>query len=119
MPRYNEPSTNTAAANTDVIIDLAAIAADGSNSSDSSRRTIKWIAWSLSADPGSFTPILTVESPAGTKLFEVDITKGGPGFMEFPNDGIPGASGQVLRAKIDMDTNANCIATLNIMEGSG
>lgn len=119
MGLYNEPQTNTAAVNTDVIIDLPAIGSDASNSSNAARRSIKHVSWSLSADPGTFTPILTIESPVGTKLAEYDIIKGGPGFIEFPNNGIPGAAGQAMRAKIDLDTNANCIATLNILEGNG
>lgn len=111
-PLFNEPSTNTAAINTNVVIDLAAITG--------SRRVIKHVSWSLDvdADAGAANVArLTIESPAGTVLHDYDISKAGPGFIEFPNAGIPGAEGQVLRAKITNTTN-NTIATLNIMEGN-
>lgn len=117
MSLYNNPNTNTAAANTDVVITLAAIASDDSNSSDAAKRTIKYVAWSHDEDPTNPTR-LTIESPSGTVLFDVDITKGGPGELTFPNDGIPGAAGQALLARLNLNS-ANTVGTLNIMEGNG
>ena len=111
MSLYNEPSTNTAAINTDVVIDLAAPVGP-------TRRTVKHISWSHNGTPAAVTR-MTVESPAGTVLQDWDITAGGPGFMEFPNNGIPGAEGQILRVKMDVAATSNTIATLNILEGSG
>ncbi len=115
---FNEPTTNTAAINTDVVITLAAITADATNSSDSTRRSIKQISWSHDGDPAAATR-LTIESPSGTVLWDIDITKGGPGFFDFPNNGIPGAAGQALIARMDLSATSNTIGTLNILEGNG
>lgn len=108
--QFNEPSTNTAAVNTNVVIDLAAVSG--------LRRSIKQIAWSHDADPATATR-LTVESPAGTVLWDLDVTKGGPGVHDFPNNGIPGAEGQVLRTKLTISNTSGAIGTLNILEGNG
>lgn len=42
-----------------------------------------WIGWSYSADPTGGK--LTVENGVGTTVFEVDITKGDPGALFFPD----------------------------------
>lgn len=110
---FNEPQTNTAAVNTAVVIDLAAI----KRSEGAGRRCIKHIGFSLDRDPIVAVP-LTVESPPGTKLYEVDIIYGGKDYIEFPNNGIPGALEQILRVKID-PSSSNTVATLSILEGSG
>lgn len=117
MTQYNEPSTNTAAVNTDVTVTLAALHADGQNVTDGARRTIKQISWSHSADPASAST-LTIESPSGTVLWRVNITKGGPGFFDFPNNGLPGAAGQEMVARLDLAAASNTIGMVNILEGN-
>lgn len=110
---FNEPYTNTAAVNTAVVIDLAAI----KRSEGAGRRAIKHIGWSLDHDPAVPVP-LTVESPPGTVIYETDIVYGGKDYIEFPNNGIPGALEQILRVKIDA-SSSNTVATLSILESSG
>ena len=53
MPLFNEPNTNTAAINTDVVITLAAITSDDANSTNAARRSIKQISWSHDGDPAA------------------------------------------------------------------
>lgn len=110
---FNEPSTNTAAVNTNVVIDYSAM----SQSIGSGRRCIKHVGWSLDKDP--LTEVrLTIESPPGTVLYDTDIIYGGKDYIEFPNNGIPGAVAQIMRVKLDM-TSSNSIGTLNVLESSG
>jgi hypothetical protein len=110
---FNEPSTNTAAINTDVVIDLSAI----SKSINTGRRCIKHIGWSLDKDP-LVEVRLTVESPVGTVLYDTDIIYGGKDYIEFPNNGIPGAVASIMRVKLAM-SSSNTVGTLNVLESSG
>lgn len=76
-------SNTTAAADADAVVEVPAL--------EQSRIRIRSIVWSFDADPGAATQ-LTVESPPGTTIFEVDITKGGPGPL--PIEGVEGAKGE-------------------------
>lgn len=109
-PLYPTPQTNTAAINTDVVITLTALPG-------SARRSIEKVIWSHDGDPASATR-LTIESPASTVLFDIDITKGGPGFIDFGKPGIRGAEGQALVARLNLAADANTIGTLNVIEGN-
>jgi hypothetical protein len=110
---FNEPSTNTAAINTNVVVDYSAI----SRSINTGRRCIKHVNWSLEDDP--VVPVrLTVESPPGTVLYDTDIIYGGKDHIEFPNNGIPGAVASIMRVKLAM-SSSNTVGTLNVLESSG
>ncbi len=41
------------------------------------------VAWSLSADPSWITPLRIIDGASG-ECFRVDLTNGGPGFINFP-----------------------------------
>lgn len=109
-PLFPTPQTNTAAINTAVVITLAALTSP-------SRRSIERVIWSHDGDPAAATR-LTIESPSGTVLFDVDITKGGPGFIDFGKPGIRGAEGEALIARLAVTGDSNTIGTLNIIEGN-
>lgn len=67
---FHEPAANTAA-----IVTVAAVA--------DSAIVLDTIEWSYSGDPTNGA--LTVEDGAGTTVKKIDITKGGPGQLVFPN----------------------------------
>lgn len=69
QPRF---ARNTASAGTAAVVTIAAKADEF--------WAIDWISWSYSADPTAGR--LTVEI-AGTVVWEVDVTVGGPGHVEF------------------------------------
>lgn len=117
MSFYGATHTNTAAENTDVVITLAAISSDGSNSTNAAKRSVKLIAWSHDRDPAAATRI-TIESPANTVLFDIDVTKGGPGFLPFDGSGFAGASGQAVVVRMNLSATSNTIGTLNVIEGN-
>ncbi len=55
---------------------------------------IEHISWSYDAAPTGGN--LKIESPSGTKIFEIDITAAGPGFIPFSGSGLTGALSQAL-----------------------
>lgn len=55
---------------------------------------IEMLAWSYDDTPTGGN--LKIESPSGTKIFEVDITAGGPGFIPLSGSCIKGAESQAL-----------------------
>jgi hypothetical protein len=110
-PLFNEVSTNTAAINTDVVVSLGAIAG--------LRRSVKAVHVSHSAVPAAGNATrLTVESPSGTVLYDLDILEA-VRTVEFPNNGIPGASGAALVVRANVGAAAAAICTVNVFEGNG
>ena len=101
-----QPYDNTAAANTDVVINVPKINDDN--------RSIRAIYWSLSATPAAAIP-LKVESPAGTVIFEWDITTSGPGYVDFADHGLPGADDQAMVVTLDLAANTGAIGHLNVL----
>lgn len=69
--------TAAAASGHAAVVTYAAIAAPAPNN----RHAISGIAWSYDADPTSGG--LTIKDGTDT-VFQIDITKGGPGFFPFP-----------------------------------
>ena len=108
-PLFPTPQTNTAAINTDVVITIPAITG--------ARASVERVIWSHDGDPAAATR-LTIESPSGTVLFDIDITKGGPGELDFGKPGFRGAEGQALLVRMNLAANANTIGTLNVIEGN-
>lgn len=105
MSFFQSTSYNTAAINTDVYVNLAAA---------ENRKVIKQIIWSLSAEPAS-AAALTIESPVGTVLASIDITKGGPGFMPFDQKGLPCADKQAVQILLDLPASANTTGKLTVV----
>lgn len=56
------------------------------------------VAWSYNKDVGG-SGNLSIQIPSGTKVFEVDIVNGGPGFFNF-DKGITGQPNQELFVKL-------------------
>lgn len=65
----HEPAANTAA-----VVTYAA--------NTSYKNTISGVAWSYDGDPTGGS--LLIEDGSGVKVFKIDITAGGPGFIAFP-----------------------------------
>jgi hypothetical protein len=78
-------SNTTAGAGNNTVVEIAAL-------SEVARR-VSNIIWSFDADPGNAVA-LRVESPVNTTIFEVDVTKGGPG--PIPVGGFEGARGEAI-----------------------
>lgn len=101
--------TNTAAANTAVVVTVTAYPT-------SSPRNVKYVAWSLDATPA--TAIALTFASNSVTLFQIDITTGGPGFFEFPSDGIPGANGNTIVVTLAA-AGASIIGKLNVLADKG
>lgn len=110
-PLFNEVTTGTAAINTDVVITLAAVAG--------LRRSVKSVHVSHTAVPAAGQATrLTIESPSGTVLYDLDILEA-VRTIEFPNNGIPGAAGAALVVRANVGATAAAICTVNVFEGNG
>lgn len=100
-----QSSYATANANTDVYVNLAA-AYD--------KKTIKHILWSLSADPAAAITI-EIESPVGTRLATLYVTKGGPGFLPFGDKGLPCAQDGAVQVLLNLASNTGATGTLTVI----
>lgn len=95
----------TAAVNTDVYVNVAAT---------THQKTIKQILWSLSADPAAAVTI-EIESPVGTRLSTFYVTKGGPGFLNFGDKGLPCANAGAVQVLLNLAATSGCIGTLTVL----
>lgn len=82
------PLRATAAANTATVITVSAVG--------SVAHEIEMLAWSYDAGGTLSGGRLTVESPSGTYLFDINVTSAGAGFVPFSGSCLKGASGQAL-----------------------
>jgi hypothetical protein len=107
MSYQGQRSYATANANTDVVVTLTGINASTAPGAGA-RHMINRIIWSLTGDPAAAIPI-NVESPSGTVITSFDVTKGGPGFIDLGDKGLPCALAS--NTIITMDLAANTAAT--------
>ena len=105
MSFHIQSSYGTAAANTDVYVNLAA-AYD--------TKTIKQIVWSLSGNPAAAIPI-TIESPVGTVLCSFDVTTGGPGYIDFGAKGLKCGANGAVQVLMDLAASTGAIGKLTVI----
>lgn len=103
----------TANANTDVVITLTGKDASTAPGS-ASRHLLHRIVWSLTADPAAAIAI-NIESPTGTVIASFDVTKGGPGFIDFGAKGLPGALASNTIVTMDLATNTGATGKLTVL----
>lgn len=82
------PLRATEASNTAVVVTVAAV--------PNVCHEIEMLGWSYDAGGTLSTGRLSVQSPSGTYLFDIDITSNGAGFIPMSGSCLKGASGQDL-----------------------
>ncbi len=113
MSYVGSSSYNTAAANTDVVVTLKGVDASTAPTA-TSRHMIRQIIWSLTADPAAAVAI-NVKDSAATVLASFDITKGGPGFIEFSDKGLPCTLGLNTVITLDLATDSGVTGKITVL----
>lgn len=115
MPEKLYRSYATANANTDVVVTLTgahnAAAAPGANSCHAIHRII----WSLTGDPAAAIAINVKNGTTNAVLSSFDVTKGGPGFIDFGAKGLPGTLGENTVITIDLAADSNVTGKLTVL----
>jgi hypothetical protein len=82
------PLRATASSNTATVITITAVTGTA--------HEIEMLGWSYDAGGTLSGGRLTVESPSGTYLFDINVTAAGAGFIPFSGSTLRGASGQAV-----------------------
>lgn len=108
-----QSSYNTQVANTDVVVTLTGVDASTVPAA-TARHRVERVIWSLSADPAAAIAI-KIESPSGTVICNFDVTKGGPGFIDFGAKGIAGALASNTIVTMDLASNTGALGKLTVL----